>query len=168
MVLTIYLLSDIVPILTSTVIECHRAGLKKSAFSYAAMLMRPEYRNQIDSKYIKKIEAIVRKAPRGIKDLDDDHQSDAMPCPICDVSLPVMDVNCYQCKTTLPICVATGQHIAKENLAACPECDFPCFKDAMTKILDSTNQCPMCAEIVDSNRLNDVDNVSAYLSSGTS
>ena len=35
---------DIVPILTSTVIECHRAGLKNSSFSYAAMLMRPEYR----------------------------------------------------------------------------------------------------------------------------
>ncbi len=34
----------IVPILTSTVIECHRANLKKTAFEYASMLMRPEYR----------------------------------------------------------------------------------------------------------------------------
>lgn len=33
-----------VPILTSTIIECNRAGLKKTAFEYAAMLMRPEYR----------------------------------------------------------------------------------------------------------------------------
>lgn len=98
---------DIVPILTSTVIECHRAGLKKSAFSYAAMLMRPEYRNQIDGKYAKKIEAIVRKAPRGIKDVEDDYQSEAMPCPVCDASLPVMEVTCHQCKTTLPICIAT-------------------------------------------------------------
>lgn len=32
------------------------------------------------------------------------------------------------------------------------------------RILDSTNQCPMCAEIVDSNRLNDVENVASYLS----
>lgn len=52
--------ADIVPILTSTVIECHRAGLKNSAFSFAAMLMRPEYRNKIDAKYKKKIEAMVR------------------------------------------------------------------------------------------------------------
>ncbi|CAJ0963743.1 unnamed protein product [Ranitomeya imitator] len=52
--------SHIVPILTSTVIECHRAGLKNSAFSFAAMLMRPEYRNKIDIKYKKKIEAMVR------------------------------------------------------------------------------------------------------------
>lgn len=51
---------DVVPILTSAVIECHRAGLKNSAFSFAAMLMRPEYRNEIDPKYRKKIEAMVR------------------------------------------------------------------------------------------------------------
>lgn len=54
--------ADIVPILTSTVIECHRAGLKNSAFSFAAMLMRPEYRNKIDAKHKKKIEAMVRWA----------------------------------------------------------------------------------------------------------
>lgn len=52
--------SDVVPILTSTVIECHRSGLKNSSFSYAAMLMRPEYRQKIDLKYKKKIEQIVR------------------------------------------------------------------------------------------------------------
>ena len=51
---------DVVPILTSTVIECHRSGLKNSSFSYAAMLMRPEYRQKIDLKYKKKIEQIVR------------------------------------------------------------------------------------------------------------
>ena len=52
--------SDIVPILTSTVIKCHQSGLRDSAFSYAAMLMRPEYRDKIDLKYKKKIEGIVR------------------------------------------------------------------------------------------------------------
>lgn len=51
---------DIVPILTSTVIECHRASLRNSSFSYAAMLMRPEYRKEVDLKYKKKIEQIVR------------------------------------------------------------------------------------------------------------
>ncbi len=51
---------DIVPILTSTVIECHRSGLRNSAFSYATMLMRPEYREKIDPKWKKKIEQIVR------------------------------------------------------------------------------------------------------------
>lgn len=95
--------------------------------------MRPEHRSQIDSKYIKKIEAIVRKAPRGIKDVEDGFQQESSPCPVCEASLPQMEVACYQCKTDLPICIATGQHISKENLAACPECDFPCFKDEMSK-----------------------------------
>jgi len=54
------ILADVVPILTSTVIECHRSGLKNSSFSFAAMLMRPEYRDKIDLKYKKKIEGIVR------------------------------------------------------------------------------------------------------------
>lgn len=55
-----YFIIDIVPILTSTVIECQRSGLKESAFSYAAMLMRPEYRSHIDNKWKKKLESIVR------------------------------------------------------------------------------------------------------------
>lgn len=33
--------------------------------------MRPEYRDQIDSKYARKIESIVRKAPKNIKQLND-------------------------------------------------------------------------------------------------
>merc|ERR1719273_2524103 len=53
--------SHIVPILTSTVIECWRSGLKNSAFSYAAILMRPEHRSEIDEKYKKRIEGIIRK-----------------------------------------------------------------------------------------------------------
>lgn len=95
------------PILTSTVIECHRVGFQKAAFSYASMLMRSEYRSQIDPKYAKKIEAIVRKAPRGIKDAEDKYQDETQRCPLCDFDLPIMELSCFQCKTTLPICVAT-------------------------------------------------------------
>ena len=51
---------DTVPILTSTVIECQRSGLKNSAFTFAAMLMRTDYRPLIDQKWKKKIEQIVR------------------------------------------------------------------------------------------------------------
>ena len=34
----------IVQLLTKTVIECNKVGLQRSAFEYAALLMRPEYR----------------------------------------------------------------------------------------------------------------------------
>ena len=36
--------NHIVQLLTKTVIECNKVGLKKSAFEYSALLMRPEYR----------------------------------------------------------------------------------------------------------------------------
>lgn len=38
---------DAVPILTSTVIECYRANMKLSAFNFASILMKPEYRQQV-------------------------------------------------------------------------------------------------------------------------
>ncbi len=44
----------------ASVIECQRAGLKRSAFEYAAMMMRPEYRQHIEPKFKLKIEALVR------------------------------------------------------------------------------------------------------------
>ena len=53
-----YSLSDVVPILTSTVIECQRSGLKNSSFNFAAMLMKQEYRQQIDAKWKKKVEQV--------------------------------------------------------------------------------------------------------------
>ena len=66
LILTLFLIfskfpSHIAQILTATVVECYRSGLRASAFSYAAMLLRPEYRSQIDPKLKKKIEQIVRK-----------------------------------------------------------------------------------------------------------
>ena len=51
----------VVPILTSTVVECQRANLKSTAFEYAAMLMRPEYKHDINPAYKRKIETLVRK-----------------------------------------------------------------------------------------------------------
>lgn len=55
-----YPVLDTVPILTSAVIECQRSGLKGSGFNFAAMLMRPDLRSEIDQKWKKKIEQIVR------------------------------------------------------------------------------------------------------------
>merc|ERR1711990_427814 len=52
--------AHIVPILTSVVIECHRANMKQDAYTYACMLMRPEHRANISEQYKKRIENIVR------------------------------------------------------------------------------------------------------------
>lgn len=133
--------------------------MRKSAFNYAVMLMRSEYRDQIDPKYAKKVESIVRKAPKNIKQLNDfdeviengnkegengdlkvertrqDTKDDSSPCPMCSNSnLNNMDVNCPQCKTTLPICIACGQHLTNiYEICQCPECLFPAIKSELVK-----------------------------------
>ncbi|EDL37730.1 WD repeat domain 19, isoform CRA_a [Mus musculus] len=111
--------SHIVPILTSTVIECHRAGLKNSAFSFAAMLMRPEYRNKIDAKYKKKIEAMVRRPDTS------ETEEATTPCPFCQFLLPECELLCPGCKNNIPYCIATGRHMLKDDWTMCPHCGFP-------------------------------------------
>ncbi|KAM7326335.1 hypothetical protein ACRRTK_014813 [Alexandromys fortis] len=122
--------SHIVPILTSTVIECHRAGLKNSAFSFAAMLMRPEYRNKIDAKYKKKIEAMVRRPDTS------ETEEVTTPCPFCQFLLPECELLCPGCKNNIPYCIATktfsmkfqaaeGRHMLKDDWTMCPHCGFP-------------------------------------------
>lgn len=95
--------SHIVPILTSTVIECQRSGLKNSAFSYAAMLYRPEYRDKIDVKYKKKIEGIVRKSDKV------EEEETTSPCPFCEFQLSDMELVCPECKNTIPYCIISGK-----------------------------------------------------------
>ncbi|XP_034942725.1 WD repeat-containing protein 19 [Chelonus insularis] len=139
--------SHIVPILTSTVIECHRAGLKNAAFNYAAMLMRPEYRSQVDAKYSKKIEAIVRKPPR-----TKDHEAEdepLSPCPYCKNRIPETAITCDKCKNTIPFCIATGRHIDENDFTACPQCDFPAIKSEYLRIIETEEVCPMCSERID-------------------
>nr|XP_012136574.1 PREDICTED: WD repeat-containing protein 19 isoform X4 [Megachile rotundata] len=153
--------NDIVPILTSTVIECQRAGLKYAAFNFAAMLMRPEYRNQIDTKYSKKIEAIVRKPP---KSKDNEIEDEPLtPCPYCESKLPETEVTCDKCKNTIPFCIATGRHIIEDDFTACPQCDFPAIRSELLRIVESEQTCPMCSEKVDVNMIQSTLNIRPYL-----
>ncbi|CAD7950767.1 unnamed protein product, partial [Amoebophrya sp. A25] len=89
----------VVPILTSVVIECQRAGLKQEAYTYAAMLMRPEYRTQISEQYKRKIETIVRKkqsADEGAPPPDAISAGNA-PCPYCATMIARSSVDCSHC-----------------------------------------------------------------------
>ncbi|KAK2581953.1 hypothetical protein KPH14_002396 [Odynerus spinipes] len=153
--------SHIVPILTSTVIECHRAGLKQAAFNFAAMLMRPEYRTQIDIKYSKKIEAIVRKPPRAKdNELEDEPLT---PCPYCKNKVPETEITCDKCKNTIPFCIATGRHIIEDDFTVCPQCDFPAIRSEFLRIIESDEICPMCSEHVDPNTVSSTIDIHPYL-----
>jgi len=134
--------SHVVQILTTAVIECHRSGLKNSAFTYAAMLMRPEYRKDIDEKYKKKIEAIVRKPQRT------EETEKSSRCPYCTNEVPESELYCSQCKNSLPYCIATGYHIVPSDLTACPLCKFAATKSEFLKLVEDGVVCPMCVETV--------------------
>lgn len=150
--------SHIVPILTSTVIECHRAGLKHSSFSFAAMLMRPEYRPQIDLKYKKKIEMIVRKPDKTEED------EPMEPCPRCSNPVPQTRLDCPECKENLPYCIVTGRHMVKEDWCNCPNCSFPALCTEFKSLLEGDEtKCPMCAEKVTINSLKPVPDPSIYM-----
>ncbi|XP_071847434.1 WD repeat-containing protein 19-like isoform X2 [Apostichopus japonicus] len=150
--------SHVVPILTSTVIECHRSGLRNSSFSYAAMLMRPEYRNKIDAKYKKKIEAIVRKPDKSEQD------ETTSPCPYCKTELEDTELTCHDCKNSIPFCIVTGRHMIKDNWTVCPECDFPALYSEFKTLLEEDEICPMCSERIKSGSLKKIENVKPYLS----
>ncbi|XP_072476603.1 WD repeat-containing protein 19 isoform X3 [Notamacropus eugenii] len=148
--------SHIVPILTSTVIECHRAGLKNSAFSFAAMLMRPEYRNKIDIKYKKKIEAMVRRPDTS------EIEEASTPCPFCEFLLPESELLCPGCKNNIPYCIATGRHMLKDDWTVCPHCDFPALYSEFKSMLTTENTCPMCSERLTSDQLQKITDFAPY------
>ncbi|XP_064190994.1 WD repeat-containing protein 19 [Anguilla rostrata] len=149
--------SHIVPILTSAVIECHRAGLKNSSFSFAAMLMRPEYRNKIDAKYKKKIEAMVRRPDTS------ELEEETAPCPYCSFMLPECELLCPGCKNNLPYCIATGRHMVKEDWSVCPHCNFPALHSEFLALLETESVCPMCSETLSVNQVKKITDCSSYL-----
>ncbi|BET02082.1 WD repeat domain 19 [Nesidiocoris tenuis] len=143
-----------VAILTSTVIECHRADLKGAAFTYAAMLMRPEYKSKIEEKYLKKLEGVVRKPPKGPDNkIAVDKPENTTPCPFCDYGLPETQLTCPQCQNLVPFCIATGRHVVKDDFTMCPNCQFPAIKSELLKLLESGERCPMCNEVVSPDEL---------------
>jgi WD repeat-containing protein 19 len=104
--------THVVPILTSTVIECHRAGLKKEAFEYASMIMRPEYRGLVDAKFKRKIEQIVRRPEKD----ENPKEENKTPCPFCSNPVPETMLDCIECKNHLPYCIATVSFTIKLSL----------------------------------------------------
>ncbi|XP_057660350.1 WD repeat-containing protein 19 [Diorhabda carinulata] len=157
--------SHVVPILTSTVIECHRANLRQVAYKYATTLMNPEYRKNIDPKYSKKIEAVIRKPSKGNKDGETvmDPNEPLTPCPYCENMLPETETTCHSCKNNIPFCIATGRHIIKADLTACPECDFPAILNEFSQLIDTDAKCPMCSASVNPTRLQKIEDFKPYL-----
>lgn len=129
----------VVPILTSCVYMCMRAGLKRSAHEWSSMLMQPEYKNKISEKYKAKIVKLVRKAPG--KEPDEE----TTPCPVCGFSLPNTLLDCPRCRNSIPYCIASGRHMVLNDWTQCPSCKFPALHSVFSQHLAVAATCPMCS-----------------------
>ncbi|KAL0480339.1 hypothetical protein AKO1_007082 [Acrasis kona] len=129
-----------VKILTSTVLQCIRAGLKSKAYEYAAVLVREENRSKIEEKYKSKIINFVRK-----KKEEDTVQEEMTPCPCCKTLMPETQLDCDQCQNHIPFCIASGHHMVLEDWSCCPHCEFSALFSKFNKVLQSNDStCPMC------------------------
>ncbi|VDK22300.1 unnamed protein product [Taenia asiatica] len=138
--------SHIVPILSSTVIECQKVNLKYTSFTYASTLLRAEYKEKIDPRYRRRFEGIVRR-PQKLSPEEAEKLNTTAPCPFCSDAVAEYELTCGSCRTHLPYCTLTvahfytlfpesnhfsslvpnanGKHVVKEDLTLCPNCDFP-------------------------------------------
>ena len=153
--------AHVVPILTSTVIECQRAGLKRSALEFATRLMQPEHRKQIAEAYKRKIETIVRKPDRT------EAEAEASPCPMCDATGSEWDLTCDSCAGVIPYCVATGKRVRKGEWARCPECLFPCNAGDFVDVVAQEKACPMCSREVSLSAVHPLDDPLATIGRGS-
>uniref|UniRef100_A0A8R1DX62 WD repeat-containing protein 19 n=1 Tax=Caenorhabditis japonica TaxID=281687 RepID=A0A8R1DX62_CAEJA len=131
--------THIVQILTSAVVICSQANLKKSAHKYASQLMNQEYRPKIHEKYKKKIEDIVRKGAS-----QNDIPEVQSPCPYCEYPTADYAISCDNCKMLIPYCIITGRHIVSEDFSRCPTCEMPAYYSEFRKLSQANDGCYMC------------------------
>jgi WD repeat-containing protein 19 len=137
--------AHVVPILTSTVIECQRAQLKKDSLEYAKILLRPEHKPKVAAQYLKPIEGFVRRPPPQ-EELDKERAERCSPCPYCQFDLPETLLDCPACKNNLPYCVTTGKHMVLSDWSECPSCKFPTLYSAFVQHISTAadKACCMC------------------------
>lgn len=124
-----------VPILTTTVIECKRAGLKGSAFEYAKELMREfmreDQRDKVDPKIKRMIETIIRRRNT------DEASEELSACPISKEPIPITQLECPTTRDALPMCVVTGKHMLIDDWCFCPRSNMPALYSEYVKLIEA-------------------------------
>ncbi|KAH0792506.1 WD repeat-containing protein 19 [Histomonas meleagridis] len=127
-----------VNLLVMGVVECSRAGMKKSAFKIATKLLQPEYEGQLKQDMLRKIQTTVRR-----KDTSE-IEEEKTKCPVCGFDLPISELVCTKCKTSLPFDAATGMHMTREDWCECPKCGMP----SSFALMQQDKKCMLCGEEV--------------------
>jgi len=107
------------------------------------MLVRPEFINDVNPKFKKKIEASARKPVKV-----DDEQEIMTPCPCCQFQLQETQLDCPNCKSNLPFCIASGKHMVLNEWSSCPNCKMCANYSDFKKIIENSPECPMCETTV--------------------
>jgi WD repeat-containing protein 19 len=129
--------------------------------------MKTEYREQIDVKFKRKIETLVRKSAGSQLKTEDSSQIDTThtSCPYCDNEVIDTELLCHNCRNTIPFCIATGLHIVANDLTVCPNCQFPAILSQLLKILANEKTCPMCNTAINTSNIVRLEDVKQILDS---
>ncbi|XP_003376326.1 conserved hypothetical protein [Trichinella spiralis] len=117
----LFVSENAVQIYTLTAIECWYSGMKSTAYKWAAVLMRPNYKESIDSRYKKTIETIIRQVKDFIfvvlmkilnliirKKEDTDDSEMKTPCPYCKAQLAESELKWIAAEKCCPMCGTTA------------------------------------------------------------
>ena len=137
--------SHAVPILTSTVIECQRAGMKGSAYTFACQLMTPQYRQDIQEQYKKKIEQVVRKSGSRENEVEPTN----VPCLFCGTEGEDTHLKCDTCLAIIPYCIVTGLRMLKNDFSYCTTSMFPARYSEITKLAKNGEPHPLLNTDID-------------------
>ena len=112
--------------------------------------MRKENRDQIPDAFKKKISNIALK---NLKDHEDEPE-ELSECPFCKENIPITQLECNNCKNSIPFCIASGRHMTLKDWCICPVSNMPALLTQYKQILTEDDMtCPMTDQIVNIHKL---------------
>ncbi|GIQ83356.1 hypothetical protein KIPB_004660 [Kipferlia bialata] len=129
-------------ILLSAVVETYRAKMRQTSFCLGRTLLK-QHRDSIDERYRRKVETIVRKH----RSTDTDELPEAVPCSICDGTIPVTAASCPSCMSHIVLDASCGMPLSVEQYAECPHCQAPLGQRSSLALAGGGDSlvCPVCA-----------------------
>jgi len=107
--------------------------------------MTPQYRQDIQEQYKKKIEQVVRKSGSRENEVDVVN----VPCLFCGAEEADTKLNCDTCLSIIPYCIVTGLRMLKDDFTYCPHCMFPARYSVFSQLVRDGEPCPMCSNAVE-------------------
>ncbi|KAK9791815.1 hypothetical protein WJX73_007446 [Symbiochloris irregularis] len=143
-------------VLTSAVVECHRAGMGATAYTHAARLIKqPELKAAINPAYKRKIEGLVRR-----REMNADVEEAVAPCLHCGVPGPESQLECASCHRFIPFCLASGKRMNLGDWGRCGSCHMPARSSALAAF---EGPCTICGGALGAPSAQAVANPQAHL-----